>query len=53
MEEFTKKMDAIPKVIVPEVKENYEYLLNCVMTMQRGITAGFAALWTTSTGRAH
>ena len=28
MEEFTKKMDAIPKVIVPEDKENYEYLLN-------------------------
>ena len=27
MEEFTKKMDAIPKVIVPEDKENYEYLL--------------------------
>lgn len=24
MEEFTKKMDAIPKVIVPEDKENYE-----------------------------
>lgn len=27
MDEFTKKMDAIPKVIVPEDKENYEYLL--------------------------
>ena len=27
MEEFTKKMNAIPKVIVPEDKENYEYLL--------------------------
>ena len=27
MEEFTKKMDAIPKVIVPEDKESYEYLL--------------------------
>lgn len=28
MEEFTKKMDAIPKVVVPKDKENYEYLLN-------------------------
>lgn len=28
MEEFTKKMNAIPKVIVPEDKENYEYLLS-------------------------
>lgn len=27
MEEYAKKMDAIPKVIVPEDKENYEYLL--------------------------
>ena len=26
-EEYTKKMDAIPKVIVPEDKANYEYLL--------------------------
>ena len=43
MEEFTKKMDAIPKVIVPEDKENYEYL-------QSGIMVGFAALLTMSTG---
>ena len=28
MEEFTKKMDAIPKVVVPKDKENYDYLLN-------------------------
>ncbi len=28
MEEFTKKMDAIPKIVVPKDKENYEYLLN-------------------------
>ena len=28
MEEFTKKMDAIPKVVVPKDKENYEYLLD-------------------------
>lgn len=28
MEEFTKKMDSIPKVVVPKDKENYEYLLN-------------------------
>lgn len=28
MEEFSKKMDAIPKVVVPKDKENYEYLLN-------------------------
>ena len=27
MEEFTKKMDAIPKIVVPEDKKNYEYLL--------------------------
>ena len=27
LEEFSKKMDAIPKVIVPKDKENYEYLL--------------------------
>lgn len=27
MEEFTKKMDAIPKIVVPKDKENYEYLL--------------------------
>ena len=28
MEEFTKKMDAIPKVVVPKDKENYDYLLD-------------------------
>ena len=28
MEEFIKKMDAIPKVVVPKDKENYEYLLD-------------------------
>ena len=28
MEEFTKKMDAIPKVVVPKDKENYDYLFN-------------------------
>lgn len=27
MEAFTKKMDAIPKMVVPRDKENYEYLL--------------------------
>lgn len=28
MDEITKKLDAIPKVIVPKDKENYEYLLD-------------------------
>lgn len=27
MEEFSKKLDAIPKMVVPKDKENYEYLL--------------------------
>lgn len=50
MEEFTKKMDAIPKVVVPKDKENYDYLLNRAMTLQSGIMVGFAALLTMSTG---
>ena len=45
MEEFTKKMDAIPKVVVPKDKEK-----TGAMTMQSGITEGFAELWTMSTG---
>lgn len=28
MDEITRKFDAIPKVVVPEDKENYEYLLD-------------------------
>ena len=38
-EEYTKKMDAIPKVIVPEDKANYEYLLSAVTVLLRSIMA--------------
>ena len=50
MEEFTKKMDAIPKVVVPKDKKTTNICSTGAMTMQSGITEGFAALWTMSTG---
>lgn len=37
---FTKKMDAIPKIIVPEDQANYEYLLERCDQSRRIITDG-------------
>ena len=50
MEEFTKKMDAIPKVIVPEDRKTTNICSTVAMTLQSGIMVGFAALLTMSTG---
>ncbi len=51
LEEFSKKMDAIPKVIVPKDKENYEYLLGrCDEFAKSVITAKFMVSLTLSIG---
>lgn len=50
MEEFTKKMDAIPKVVVPRIRKITTICSTGATTMQSDITEGFAVLWTISTG---
>ena len=46
---FGKKMDAIPKIIVPEDQANYEYLLERCDQFAQDHTDGFTLLWTIST----
>lgn len=49
-ESFQKKLDAIPKVIVPEDKANYEYLLEkCDIFAQRNF-GRIHGWWITPTG---
>lgn len=45
---FGKKMDAIPKIIVPEDKQITNICWNAVINLLRSITDGFMQLWTTS-----
>lgn len=50
MEEFTKKMDATRRWLCRRIRKTTNICSTGAMTMQSGITEGFAVLWTMSTG---